>query len=182
MILPILALLSHLSPGCILVGVKKTPSTPKASTGWRMSMVEISPTAAIGSRRSAESWLPSRNVIKRVVFGLALAAGIAGATDYGYRYWTVGRYLETTDDAYVKADYTTVAPKVSGYIAEILVEDNQRVTAGQVLARIDDRDLATSLEQARAELAAQEAAPRNLHAPIDLQPSVIYQQSAPIPA
>src|SRR6266851_334714 len=182
MILPILALLSHLSPGCILVGVKKTPSTPKASTGWRMSMVEISPTAAIGSRRSAESWLPSRNVIKRVAFGLALAAGIAGTTDYGYRYWTVGRYLETTDDAYVKADYTTVAPKVSGYIAEILIEDNQRVSAGQILARIDDRDLATALAQARAELAAAEATIGNLDAQIVLQQSVVDQESADIAA
>jgi membrane fusion protein (multidrug efflux system) len=145
-------------------------------------MVEISSSADIGTGRRAIAWLPSRAVIKRAAFGLALAAGIAGAAGYGYRYWTVGQYLETTDDAYVKADYTTVAPKVSGYIAAILVEDNQRVAAGQVLARIDDRDLATALAQARAELAAQEAALRNLDAQIELQQSVIDQQSADIAA
>jgi membrane fusion protein, multidrug efflux system len=146
------------------------------------AMIGISQSARIGSRRGAISWLPSRHIIKRAAFGLALAAGIAGAAGYGYRYWTVGQYLETTDDAYVKADYTTVAPKVSGYIAEILVADNQRVTAGQVLARIDDRDLATALDQARAELAAAEAAVRNLDAQIVLQRSVVDQEKADIAA
>lgn len=75
-------------------------------------------------------WGPSRAVIKRVAFGLALTAGIATAADYGHHYWTVGRFQQTTDDAYVKADSTTVAPKVSGYIAAVLVQDNQRVAAG----------------------------------------------------
>src|ERR1700761_3775379 len=42
---------------------------------------------------------------------------------WGVRYWTVGRFIESTDDAYVQADSTTVAPKVSGYIAQVLVED-----------------------------------------------------------
>ena len=72
---------------------------------------------------------------------------------WGVRYWTVGRFIESTDDAYVKADSTTVAPKVSGYIAQVLVDDNQPVKAGQVLARIDDRDLQTALREANANLA-----------------------------
>jgi membrane fusion protein, multidrug efflux system len=164
--------------------MKSRPPTTveNGSIGRRTTMFEISATADIGSSRSAAAWLPSRNAIKRAAFGLMLAAGIAGATGYGYRYWTVGQYLESTDDAYIKADYTTVAPKVSGYVADILVEDNQRVTAGQVLARIDDRDLATALAQARAELAAAEAAIRNLDAQIVLQQSVIDQEKADIAA
>ena len=51
-----------------------------------------------------------------------------------------------TDDAYVQADNTLIAPRVSGYISEVLVADNQAVKAGQVLARIDDRDYQTALE------------------------------------
>src|SRR5947209_20271582 len=58
-------------------------------------MVEIPHGATIGLLRGAVSWLPSRIVIKRFAFGLALAAGIAGATAYGYRYWTVGQYPES---------------------------------------------------------------------------------------
>src|SRR6266702_7347154 len=106
----------------------------------------------------------SRPALKRVALALAITVAGVSVVDLAYDYLTVGRYLETTDDAYVKADSTIVAPKVSGYIAEILVEDNQRVSAGQILARIDDRDLATALAQARAELAAAEATIGNLDA------------------
>jgi membrane fusion protein, multidrug efflux system len=65
---------------------------------------------------------------------------VIGGANYGWHYWREGRFLEATDDAYLQADYTTIAPKVSGYIAEVLVQDNQPVAAGRVLARIDDRD------------------------------------------
>jgi len=74
------------------------------------------------------------NFRKLLMAGAAVAA-LAGAGWYGFDYWTVGRYLVSTDDAYVKADNTTVAPKVSGYLHEVLVGDNERVRAGQVLAR-----------------------------------------------
>ena len=66
--------------------------------------------------------------------------------DFGYGYLTTGRDLESTDDAYVKADSTIVSPKVSGYLADVLVGDNQAVKAGQLLARIDDRDFRTALD------------------------------------
>src|SRR5690349_18685927 len=81
----------------------------------------------------------SRHTLKRGMLLLAALAGTAAIAYFGYDYWTVGRFLESTDDAYVTADYTTVAPKVSGYIADVFVQDNEPVRAGQVLARIDDR-------------------------------------------
>jgi membrane fusion protein, multidrug efflux system len=124
----------------------------------------------------------SRHAIKRAAIGLALALGIAAAVDYGYGYVTVGRYLEATDDAYVKADSTLISPKVSGYIAEVLVSDNEKVRDGQLLARIDDRDFKTALAQAQADLAASEAAVRNLDAQIELQKPVIAQQAAEVDA
>src|SRR5579862_5269827 len=101
------------------------------------SLIDTTTTAAI-RRPIGHLWGPSRVAIKRAALGLAFAASVAAAADYGHYYWTAGRYLVSTDDAYVKADYTTVAPKISGYIAAVLVDDNQRVAAGQVLARIDD--------------------------------------------
>ena len=85
--------------------------------------------------------------------GAAIAA-LAGAAWYGWDYWTVGQYLVSTDDAYVKADSTTIAPKVTGYLQQVLVKDNERVTTGQVLARIDDRDFKVALDQAKADVAA----------------------------
>jgi membrane fusion protein (multidrug efflux system) len=121
-----------------------------------------------------------RRLLKRGVLALTLLGGAAVAADYGYSYWTVGRFLESTDDAYVKADYTTVAPKVSGYITDVLVADNQPVKAGAVLARIDDRDFRTALARAQAARSAIEAGIRNLEAQIALQQSVIAAADAQI--
>src|SRR6266853_5292405 len=96
--------------------------------------------------------------VKKLNFRKALMAGaavavLAGAAWYGWDYWTVGQYLVSTDDAYVKADNTTIAPKVSGYLHQVLVKDNERVRTGQVLARIDDRDFKVALDQTAADVA-----------------------------
>src|SRR6476659_7330212 len=125
---------------------------------------------------------PSRKAIKRVALALALALGVAAAADFGYGYLTTGRYLESTDDAYVKADSTIISPKVSGYIAQVLVGDNQPVKAGALLARIDDRDFRAALDQAHADVAAAEAAVRNLDAQITLQEPLIEQGTADVAA
>ena len=128
------------------------------------------------------SIVPSQRAIKRAALGLALALGIAAAGDFGYGYLTTGRYLESTDDAYVKADSTIIAPKVSGYIAQVMVGDNEKVQAGQVLARIDDRDFRAALDQARADVAAGEAAVKNLDAQLALQQPIIAQGTADVSA
>lgn len=127
-------------------------------------------------------FLPFRQATKRVSLALAAALGVAAAADFGYGYLTTGRYLESTDDAYVKADSTIVSPKVSGYLAEVLVGDNEPVKAGQLLARIDDRDFRTALDQAQADVAASEAEVRNLDAQIALQQPVIEQNTADVAA
>lgn len=123
-----------------------------------------------------------RGLIKKGVIALVLLAGTTLSGIYGYHYLTTGRYIESTDDAYVKADSTIIAPKVAGYIADVLVQDNQHVTAGQVLAHIDDRDFRTALAQAKADVDATAAAVRNLDAQINLQQSLIEQAKAAIDA
>ena len=124
----------------------------------------------------------SRRAIRRAALALALTAGAVGAADFGDYYLTTGRYLETTDDAYVKADSTIIAPKISGYIAEVRVADNEPVKPGQLLAKIDDRDFRTALDQARADVAASEAAVKNLSTQIELQAPLIQQQAAEVDA
>src|ERR1700761_198669 len=117
---------------------------------------------------------PSKNnKFRRLLMAGAAVAVLAGASWYGWDYWTVGRFLVSTDDAYVKADNTTVAPKVSGYLHEVLVGDNERVQAGQVLARIDDRDFKVALDQAKADVAAAEAAISSKRAQLDVQQAII---------
>ncbi len=95
--------------------------------------------------------------LKEAALALAVVAGVAGAANYGHYYWTTGRYLVATDDAYVDAHSVLISPKVSGYVSEVAVEDNQKVTVGQVIARIDPRDYQTALDQARADVAAAQA-------------------------
>lgn len=103
----------------------------------------------------------------------AAALAIAAAGYFGWQYWTVGRFQVSTDDAYVQADNTTIAPKVSGYISEVAVADNEAVKAGRVLARIDDRDYKVALDQANANVAQARAALASRHAALDIQRSVI---------
>jgi membrane fusion protein (multidrug efflux system) len=125
---------------------------------------------------------PSRQALRRAAIGLTLALGVAMAGNYGYDYLKTGRYLESTDDAYVKADSTIIAPKISGSIAKVLVRDNERVKAGQTLARIDDRDFKTALDQAQADVAAAEASVRNIDAQLELQQPLIEQSTSDVAA
>jgi membrane fusion protein, multidrug efflux system len=139
-------------------------------------------TQIIDEIHQTQAPISKRATIRRLALALALLAGTAGGAYYGHDYWTNGRYLQSTDDAYVKADSTIVAPKVSGYIAQVLVGDNQPVKAGQLLARIDDRDFRAALNQAHADVAAADASVRNLNAQIELQGSLIQQQAAAVEA
>jgi membrane fusion protein, multidrug efflux system len=114
---------------------------------------------------------------KTLLMGAALIA-LTGAAWYGWNYWTVGQYLVSTDDAYVKAENTTIAPKVSGYLNAVLVGDNEQVKAGQVLARIDNRDYDVALDQAKADVDAAKAALTSKQAQLDVQQSVVSAAKA----
>ncbi|WP_027580122.1 HlyD family secretion protein [Bradyrhizobium sp. Ai1a-2] len=142
----------------------------------------MSTTSYVTDTKEKISLRPSRQAIRRAALALAAMLGVAAVADFGYDYLTTGRYLESTDDAYVKADSTIVSPKVSGYIAQVLVSDNQPVKAGQLLAEIDDRDFRAALAQAHADVDASEAAVRNLDAQLALQQPIIEQGTADVAA
>src|SRR5262245_34721136 len=113
--------------------------------------------------------------------GVSLLA-IASSGYFGWHYWTAGRFQVSTDNAYVKADTITIAPKVSGYIGSVLVGDNEGVHTGQVLARIDDRDFRVALQQADAGVAAAGAAGATKRAALAAQQSLIEAARATIAA
>ncbi len=123
-----------------------------------------------------------KRTLRRILLGSAAAIVVAGAGTFGTYWYKTGRFLESTDDAYVQADFTTIAPKVSGYIADVKVEDNQTVKAGDVLAVIDDRDFRTALVQAKADVASAKADVDNIEAQLEEQQSVIQQAEAAITA
>jgi membrane fusion protein (multidrug efflux system) len=116
--------------------------------------------------------------LRPVLLAAAGLAALAAAGAYGRDYWTTGRFLVTTDDAYVQADNTIVAPKVAGYIAKVLVADNEPVKAGQRLAEIDDRDFRVALDAARADVAAALAAIQSKRATLAAQASIIAAAEA----
>src|ERR1700722_17066846 len=117
---------------------------------------------------------------RSVLLAGAAVIAVAAAGDFGWNYWTTGQYQVSTDDAYVKADTTVVAPKVSGYLRDVLVADNEAVKAGQPLARIDDRDYAVAVEQAKADVTAAQADVTNVEANLDEQQAVIAQTRATV--
>ncbi|MEK7695283.1 MAG: HlyD family secretion protein [Pseudomonadota bacterium] len=107
---------------------------------------------------------------------------VVAAAGYGYHWWTESRFTEETDDAYVGGDVTLIAAKVPGYVAEVLVTDNQQVHAGDLLARIDDRDYRAALAKAEGAVASEQAQIANLDARGKLQQAVIAEARAGVAA
>jgi membrane fusion protein, multidrug efflux system len=130
----------------------------------------------VASRRARR--LGSKRLALMVAASLAVVAIASGA-----HYWiSTGRFLESTDDAYVGGDITVIAPKVSGFIEQVFVSDNQRVQAGELLVKLDDRDYRAALERAQAAVSAQQATLANLAATRRLQGAVIDEARAGVRA
>lgn len=123
-----------------------------------------------------------RPLLKRAALVALVAFTGIGAAKFGDDWWTTGRFIESTDDAYVGGDVTVIAPKVAGFISELAVTDNQRVHAGDLLLKLDDRDYRAALAKAEAAVALQRAALTNLDATRDLQDAVVAQAQAGIAA
>jgi membrane fusion protein, multidrug efflux system len=132
------------------------------------------PASAVGDGKQSQG--KSRRRLRSVLAAL-LVASLAGG---GYLYWDTARRFESTDDAFIASRQFSVAPKVAGYIAAVPVTDNQHVVAGQVIARIDDRDYRTALAQAEAQVQAAQASITNLSAQIEVQKAQVAESVAQV--
>jgi membrane fusion protein, multidrug efflux system len=133
-------------------------------------------TADGGGGGEAQNTSPRRRMIA-IAFGAILGAlAIAG----GYLYWDYAGHFQSTDDAFIASRQFTVEPKVSGYITAVPVTDNQHVVAGDVIARIDDRDYRIALEQAEAQVASAQANIQNVDAQITVQQAQIIASQAQV--
>ena len=121
-------------------------------------------------------------MLKRLLLLTVAIAALVFLGVYAAHWWNTGRFLEETDDAYIGGDVTVIGPKVAGYIEEVLVTDNQKVSAGDVLIRLDSRDYRANLAKAEGAVAAEEALLANLDATEQLQQAVIGQARAGIDA
>jgi membrane fusion protein (multidrug efflux system) len=117
-----------------------------------------------------------RHPFASVLGGLALAVLAA----LGYLYYDYAAHFESTDDAFIASRQFAIAPKVAGYIAAVPVTDNQHVNAGDVIAKIDDRDYRIALAQAEAQVDAAQASIKNIDAQIDVQQAQIASGQAQV--
>jgi membrane fusion protein, multidrug efflux system len=143
----------------------EAPASPAA----RQAPSETAPAAPLAKDR------PKRASRRKLVLGAIamLAVGIAGW--FGYDYLTVGRFVVSTDDAYVQAYNTTLAAKVAGYLASVPVTDNTYVHTGDVIATIDDGDYKLAVDSAREKVATQEATVARMAYQIAAQEAAVEQ-------
>jgi membrane fusion protein, multidrug efflux system len=114
---------------------------------------------------------------RKLAFGAAtLAVAVAGW--FGYDWLTVGRFMVTTDDAYVQAYNTTLAAKVAGYVARVAVTDYTRVNTGDVIAALDDGDYRLAADSARGKVATQQATIARIAHQVDAQQAAVEQAKA----
>jgi membrane fusion protein (multidrug efflux system) len=117
----------------------------------------------------------------KISIGVLLAALAAGSA-WSWNHDEGGASRQSTDDAYVTADFTLVAPQVAGKVVDVLADDHQAVRKGQLLARIDDRDFVVAVDIARAELTKAGADLASARAALAQQGSTIRRAAAAIDA
>lgn len=120
---------------------------------------------------------PRRARNRAWLIGLLIVALIVGGVWFVH-WWTVGRFIESTDDAYLQADSVTVAPKISGYVTQVFVRDNEAVSAGAPLVRLDRRQYDAALAQAQATVDAREADLARAQADLKQQQAAVAQAQA----
>jgi len=130
---------------------------------------------------SAPEAAPRKSFLRRRPFASAIGALLfAVALGGGYLYLNNASHFESTDDAFIAARQIAIAPKVSGYVTEVPVTDNQHVARGGVIARIDDRDYRVALEQADAQVSAAQASIKNFDAQIAVQQAQVNASQAQV--
>jgi membrane fusion protein (multidrug efflux system) len=145
--------------------------------------VEVPERPAVGqppaaSTVAAETAAPKSGKRKKaVLMGVGLLLALAAAS-YGVHYFLVGRFLVSTDDAYVRANATTLGARVSGHVATIMAGDNTLVRAGEVVFKIDDGDYRIAVDAARTKIATQQATIDRVGRQVAAQESAAEQTKA----
>lgn len=138
------------------------------------------PPASDTATKSGEK--PEPRSRKKMMLGGIGAVALLAASWFAYDYITVGRFLVSTDDAYVGADMALIAPKIAANVAEVPIVENQAVKEGDVLIRLDDGDYKLAVDQATAKLATQRAAIQTFDAQIRAAQAAETQSRAQLDA
>jgi membrane fusion protein (multidrug efflux system) len=136
------------------------------------------PTPKVMDRSPQAGVQPKRDPRRRFLVAIAALLALGTGTYFGASWWTTGRYMVSTDDAYVGARNSTLSPKVSGYVSDVAVEDNAHVKAGDVIVSIDDGDYRLAVQTARDQIAVQQATIQRFARQITAQQAVVEQAKA----
>jgi membrane fusion protein (multidrug efflux system) len=160
-----------------IIDVEPVSTTPAQAEAKALAPAQPA-TAEVRAAASVAKTGSHRFSRRQLAIGALLVAGLGGGAWFGYDWWTVGRFTVSTDDAYVEAHNTTLAAKVSGYLASVLVDDNSHVHAGDVIATIDDGDYRLAADSAREKAATQEATIERIGHQVDAQQAAVTQAKA----
>jgi len=140
------------------------------------------PDAQAGSASDGAKPSPLRNPRVRIVLLFILAAAVVGGVLWYVRYASVGKFMQSTDDAYIQADAVTISPKVSGYVDKVLVAENQQVKAGDPLLVIDARDYRAQAAQVEAQIDVARANAKGVRAQIREQQAAVDKAQSDLAA
>ena len=149
----------------------ETPAGPATETPAAAPAAPATAAAATDAPKSGKR--------KQVLMGLGILLAFAAAF-YGVHYVLVGRFLVSTDDAYVRANNTTLGARVSGHIAAIIPGDNVLVRSGDVIFRIDDGDYRIAVDAARTKIATQQATIDRIGRQVTALQSAVEQAQAQV--
>ncbi|WP_448950750.1 HlyD family secretion protein [Labrys neptuniae] len=114
----------------------------------------------------------------RIILPILLLGALGAGGWYGYQWWTNGRFMVETDDAYVQADVSTLGVKVSGYVDSVPVQNGDTVKAGDVIVKLEDTDYRTALDSAKAKRATQNATIARIEQQITAQQAAVETANA----
>lgn len=160
--------------------VRATNTADEQAPANDVSVLEVRP-GATAEHEVAPVLAAEPAVVKKrrsPVLPVIFAALVAGAAWYGYGWWTEGRFMVSTEDAYIEGDIAIISPKVSGYVKSVEVAGNQRVKAGDPLVTLDDGDYRIAVEQAKAQIAVQRLTLERIDAQIKGGDAALAQAAA----
>ncbi|MET0742548.1 MAG: HlyD family secretion protein, partial [Microvirga sp.] len=152
------------------------PATPPAAEAPQPAVASAPPAAKANEPKKKSG------VVKKLVLGAVALAALGFGGYEAANWWTTGRFMVTTDDAYIQADITILSAKISGYIESVEVTNNQSVKAGDLIARIDAGDYRLALQAAKDKLATQQSAVARIGRQIDAARASVTQAEAQIGA
>jgi membrane fusion protein (multidrug efflux system) len=157
----------------------QTQTAPIALAPARERAQPAAREAAVSEAAATPAARPRRSP-RRLILPAVVIAGLGYGGYLAYNWFVEGRFIESTDDAYVGADTAIIAAKIAAHVAAVAVADNAVVHAGDLLVQLDDGDYRLAVEAARDKIATQDATIARIGRQIEAQDAVIAQAQAQV--